>query len=443
MTTSARHARSIPFGYAAEATPPPMAANPPAWFQALRQSAKTRAVEHGLPSARTEAWKYTNLAPLAKRRFDDADTGSSVASSAPAAESGLEGPCLSFVNGRLCPALSRLDDLPDGLRVMGLAQALSEDPAWVEASLGSTVALNGNALAALNTAFTGDGCLIHAAADAAPAAPIHLRFISQGEDAARAYHPRIVITAEPGSALSVVETHEGASEREDWSNPVTEVRVAENARVRHVKLQAEAAQAIHTALTVAEVGRAGRYESMVLTVGAALSRNEIHVALAGEGAECALNGGYMIRGTQHADTTTVIDHAVPHCASREVYKGVLDDRAHGVFQGKIIVQRDAQRSDGHQLNRALLLSKQAEVNSKPELEIYADDVACSHGATTGDLDPDQLFYLRARGIDRAAAAALLVEGFMGEVLEAVPAGPERDLLIRRVAAWIDARSTDA
>ena len=215
-----------------------------------------------------------------------------------------------------------------------------------------------------------------------------------------------------------------------------DVQVGERAVLSHVKLQIEGKGAYHTALTKASLAGEGRYESHLLALGARLARHEIHVRFDGEGADCQLRGGYMARGNQHVDNTTVIDHAVPHCESREVYKGVLDDTARGVFQGKIIVRQDAQKTDGHQLSRTLLLSRKAEIDTKPELEIYADDVKCSHGATAGEPEADQLFYLRSRGLDHRTALALIVEGFMGELLEEIGHEPVRAALAARVADWI-------
>ena len=215
-----------------------------------------------------------------------------------------------------------------------------------------------------------------------------------------------------------------------------DVQVGERATLSHVKLQIEGDGAYHTALTKAVLAGGARYESHLLALGARLARHEIHVRFDGEGARCLLGGGYMARGNQHVDNTTVIDHRVPACESREVYKGVLDDTARGVFQGKIIVRQDAQKTDGHQLNRTLLLSPKAEIDSKPELEIYADDVKCSHGATAGEPEADQLFYMRSRGLDHRTALALIVEGFMGELLEGIGHEPVRVALAARLADWI-------
>ena len=354
----------------------------------------------------------------------------------PGAFDGLEGPSLVFVNGRLSGRHSRLDGLPGGLRVRGLAQGLADDPAEIEALIGDTTP-NGDPLAAFNAAFGADGCIVETAPGAAIDEPIRLRFVAAPGSAPLAYHPRVVVRLGAGSRLSLVECHEGPAGAPTWSNPLVDIRIGEGARLSHVKLQIEGEGAYHTALTKASLAGEARYESHLLALGARLARHEIHVRFDGEGANCQLRGGYMARGSQHVDNTTVIDHAVPHCESREVYKGVLDDTARGVFQGKIVVRQDAQKTDGHQLNRTLLLSPKAEIDTKPELEIYADDVKCSHGATAGEPEADQLFYLRSRGLDHRTALALIVEGFMGELLEEIGHEPVQAALAARVADWIE------
>ncbi len=434
MATHSR--RTIPFDYPARSDV--SAATLPGhglpWLDALRAEARAR-IADGLPSTRIEAWKYTNLTPLAALDFAAPDT-TMPAALRPGAFDAVEGPCLVFVNGRLSPHHSNLDALPDGVRLAGLAQALLDDPASIESRFGDTAPLNGDSMAAFNTAFAADGCLIEIAGEVAVDRPVRLRFVAAPGAGPLAYHPRVIVRLEAGSRLALIECHEGPDGETTWSNPVTEIRIGENAALAHVKLQIEGDGAYHTALTKAALEGGGRYESLVLTLGARLSRNEIHVGLEGEGAECRLGGGYMMRGTQHVDNTTVIDHLVPDCVSREVYKGVLDDRAHGVFQGKIVVWKDAQKTNGHQLSRTLLLSPKAEIATKPELEIYADDVKCSHGATVGELEDDQLFYLRSRGLDLRTARALIVEGFMGELLDAITHEGTRAVLAARIAAWI-------
>ena len=430
--------RTIPFDYPA---PGSAAAVLPGdglpWLDAVRDEGR-RLSANGLPSTRTEAWKYTSLAPLAELNFPPAP-GAEIPSAdlAAGAFDVLEGPSLVFVNGRLSSGHSRLDGLPGGLRVRGLAQGLADDPAGVEALIGSAESLNGDLMAAFNAAFAADGCIVETAPGAVIDEPIRLRFVAAPGSEPVAYHPRVVVRLGAGSRLTLIECHEGPVGVPTWSNPLVDIQVGEGARLSHVKLQIEGEGAYHTALAKVVLAGEARYESHLLALGARLARHEIHVRFDGEGANCQLRGGYMARGGQHVDNTTVIDHAVPHCESREVYKGVLDDTARGVFQGKIIVRQDAQKTDGHQLNRTLLLSRKAEIDTKPELEIYADDVKCSHGATAGEPEADQLFYLRSRGLDHRTALALIVEGFMGELLEEIGHEPARAVLSERVAAWID------
>ena len=432
--------RTIPFDYPA---PGAAAAALPGdglpWLDALRDEGR-RLSANGLPSTRTEAWKYTSLTPLTELEFPHpaaTEAHALPANLGPGAFDALEGPALVFVNGRLLEEHSRRDGLPSGLRVCGLAQGLADDPAGIEALVGGAESLNGDLMAAFNAAFGADGCIVEAEPGTAVEEPVLLRFVAAPGSEPLAYHPRVVVRVGAGSSLTLIECHEGPAGAPTWSNPLVDIEVGEGARLSHVKLQSEGESAYHTALTKAVLAGEARYESHLLALGARLARHEIHVRLAGEGADCRLRGGYMARGSQHIDNTTVIDHAVPHCESREVYKGVLDDTARGVFQGKIIVRQDAQKTDGHQLNRTLLLSRKAEIDTKPELEIYADDVKCSHGATAGEPEADQLFYLRSRGLDHRTALALIVEGFMGELLEEIGDEPVQAALVARVADWIE------
>ena len=429
--------RTIPFDYPAPGAG--AAALPGAgllWLDALRAEGRRLSAD-GLPSTRLEAWKYTSLAPLADIDFvPPAVDAVAEADLGPDAFAAADGPSLVFVNGRLSVRHSRFDALPRGLRIVGLAQGLSDDPASVEALIGETAPLNGDPMAAFNAAFAADGCIVETEADAVVEQPVRLRFVAAPGSEPLAYHPRVIVRLGADSRITLVECHEGPADGVTWSNPLVDVQVGERATLSHVKLQIEGGGAYHTALTKAALAGEGRYESHLLALGARLARHEIHVRFDGDGGRCVLGGGYMARGSQHVDNTTVIDHAVPHCESREVYKGVLDDTARGVFQGRIVVRQDAQKTDGHQLSRTLLLSPKAEIDTKPELEIYADDVKCSHGATAGEPEADQLFYLRSRGLDHRTALALIVEGFMGELLEEIGHEPVRAALAARVADWI-------
>lgn len=410
------------------------------WLARLREDAIERFKEKGLPTIRVEEWKYTSLRTLAKTDFSPA-TAAAVAlteASFPGAFSG-DGKShrLVFVNGRLQPGLSRLDGLPSGVRLLSLAEALERKPDLLEGRLGQIARLNGHALVALNTAFMADGAVLWLKPGTALDEPVHLVFLGAAEGGPIAFHPRILVVAERGSMATLIESHLGAAgDAVYWSNPVVEISLGPEAVLRHYKFQDESLKAFHVAYTEVSLAAGSRYDSFATAVGAGLSRNEIVIRFDGAGSECRLNGVYLLRGRQHGDTTTVIDHLQPRCNSREVYKGVLDGRAHGVFQGRITVHRDAQKSDGHQLNRTLLLSDQARISTKPELEIYADDVKCSHGATSGELADDALFYLRSRGIGEKRARSLLIEAFLSEIVDEIAFEPARDHLRARISNWL-------
>jgi Fe-S cluster assembly protein SufD len=267
---------------------------------------------------------------------------------------------------------------------------------------------------------------------------VHLVSIGAATGSAKMTAPRVLILAGEGSVASIVESHVGVGEAERFTNIVTQITVGAGAVLGHYKLQAEPGTVSHIATTRVTVADRGSYDGFVLTTGAALARSEIRGLLAGSHIEYRVNGAYLGRGRQHLDTTTFIDHAEPDCHSSEVYKGVLAEKARGVFQGKILVRPDAQRTDGYQMNRAMLLSREAEIDSKPELEIYADDVKCSHGATVGELEPDQMFYLMARGIPRDRARAILVEAYVAEAIDEIRGAPVREAFQGVAAAWLAA-----
>jgi Fe-S cluster assembly protein SufD len=295
---------------------------------------------------------------------------------------------------------------------------------------------DGDSLGALNLAFARDGYVIEVEAGASIETPVELLHLTRAGAATVAYHTRNAIVAGAASSATVIETFLHDTATVYWSQPVTRIRVDAGATLRHYKDQNEGLKAFHTAATAVRISENGRYESFVLTTGAALSRNEIAVVLEGRGAACRLDSGYLARGRQHVDNTTAIMHAKPQTTSAEVYKGVLDEQARAVFQGRIVVEKDAQKTDGHQLNKTILLSDRAEIDTKPELEILADDVKCSHGAAAGELDENALFYLRARGIDQTDARRMLVEAFVGETLENISNVAVRAAFERRIGGWM-------
>lgn len=416
------------------------------WLADLRTDALGRLVESGFPSRRVEAWRYTDLQPLADTALATAgpkDAGAAVdAASLPSIEGAHR---LVFVNGRFNAGLSDSGPAPDGLEVSTLAEAAANG--GIEGRVGALAGPNGHAVVNVNTAFMTDGCVLNVRAGARVEVPLHLVFVATpaaNGSPALAHHPRNLIVVGKDSRAALIESHVGAdADAVYWSNPVTEITIEPGARLDHVKVQADSPAATHLSFTRARLAESSRYESFVLTIGAALSRNEIEVVLDGENGVCRLNGSYLVRGTQHADTTTFLHHAVSNCDTDEVYKGVLDDTAHGVFQGKILVAPDAQKTNGNQLSRAILLSDGAEVTTKPELEIYADDVKCSHGATTGELDEEALFYLRARGIPTEVARRMLVRAFVGELIEGIEVDGVHAHLEGLVDGWLAAGASAA
>ena len=317
-----------------------------------------------------------------------------------------------------------------------LAEALAAPPHWLEAALAEPPPSDGDALLAFNTAFMRDGAVLRLAPGVRLETPLHLLFVTSAAGAERAMPLRNLILAEEGSSATVLESYAGEGAGRYLTSVVTLTVVGEGATLRHAKLQDEASDAIHLPATSAALAADSRYASFALSLGGRLARNAIVARLDGSGIDCDLSGAYLGRGRQHLDTTTWIDHAKPGSKSREHYMGVLDESAHGVFQGKITVRPGAQQSDAHQLNKNLLLSDGAQVDTKPELEIYADDVKCSHGATAGELDADSLFYMRARGLDEDLARGMLVEAFIADVVDRVEAAALRAHLQRAVLGWL-------
>lgn len=409
------------------------------WLAELRRAGLDRFAEAGWPTPRVEDWKYTNLKDLAALDTVPATANGTLAetpaSLLPASlqPAGRPAHRLVFVDGAYRDDLSHLGALSEGVTLGSLAAALADDPASLEPHLGRVGSIEGRPLLALNTAFMGDGLLLRLADGAVLDAPVEVVFVATAGDATAALHPRLLIVAGRDSRATIVEHHLSAGGREYFSNTVAEIALAEGATLRHYKLQDEATDAWHIAATEVTVGAGAAYESFYLSLGGRLARNEIRVRLEGEGGRCLLGGAYLADGRQHTDATTVIEHLAPETKSREVYKGVVDGRARAVFQGRITVHEGAQRIEGHQLNRTLLLSDRAEIDIKPELEIFADDVKCSHGATAGEIDDDALFYLRSRGIPEDEARGILVSAFLDDVLDEITDEAVREALRIRVA----------
>jgi Fe-S cluster assembly protein SufD len=397
------------------------------WLQRTRALAFERFAELGFPTLRDEDWKYTSVATLEKRAFrlvPESLNGVSADQVTPLALG--DSHLLVFVNGRHAPGLSRLGRLPSGADVGSLLQALAKRPDRFETLLTRDAEALVNGFTALNAAFWADGAIIDLAAGCVVEKPIHLLFITT--DADLAVHPRNIIRAGAGSQVEIIEHYVGLNDAAYFTNAVTHIEVDTNAAVIHTKLQQESLRGYHIADIRAEQERDSRFTSQSFALGGLLSRNDIATRLDAQGCEATLIGLYMANGRQHMDHHTLIDHARPRGTSREFYKGVLDGAARAVFNGKVIVRPDAQQTDAQQSNRNLLLSEHAEVDTKPQLEIYADDVKCSHGATVGQLDAEQIYYLRSRGIDDAAAHALLTFAFAEDVATRVSCVPLRSRL---------------
>jgi len=415
------------------------------WLSGLRERALARFAAAGMPTPRRESWKYTSLRALEQVGFGT--TGAPRAcisidrapSLLPAAS---EHHRLVFVDGHYRADLSTPGKLPAGAALMTLREVLAKQPDWLEANLGRLSDDSDQPLLALNTAMMMNGFVLRLDAGVVLHDPIEVVHLGGAGDRPLAYHPRNLVVLAPRSQATLIEHYTHMGEQPYYANVATEVALAEGAVLHHYKLQADALDAFHTATVHAEVGKGALYDAFGMTTGARLSRNEIAVRLAGEGANCHLNGAYLVRGSQHCDNTTAIDHLVPNTACSEVFKGVIDDRARAVFQGKITVHRDAQHSNGHQLSKVLLLSDRAEIDAKPELEIYADDVACSHGATAGDLDHDALFYLRARGIPETTARSMLIEAFLAESVTNIAAQGICPALMASIGHWLAGRRAE-
>jgi len=407
----------------------------------LRAAAFQRFASVGLPHRRVEEWKYTDLRALmrdAKPLGAPPDaTAKARARDAGALIGDIDARRLVFVDGAFVPALSDLKDLSRGLTIRPLAQALAQDDPLTGRYLGKVFATDDPAVA-LNTAFMGDGAVIHVAAGATVERPLHLVFAASGDKPA-ALFTRSLVVIEKGARAMLIESHEGAAARDYQVNTALDLVVADDAHVDHIKLTREGEKALHMSSLMADVGAHARFNTFAFTIGAGVVRNQLFLRFRGEGTVANIRGASLLRGREHVDTTMVVEHASVGCQSREVFKTVLDDQSRGVFQGKIIVQPGAQRTDAKMASHALMLSQDAEADNKPELEIYADDVQCGHGATAGDLDADLLFYLKARGIPQTEAEALLIQAFVGDAIEGIEHAGLREALIEAVGAWVRTR----
>lgn len=409
----------------------------PAWLAARRREAVERFAECGFPTTRDEDWKYTNVAPLLRTPFAPAsgpfelDRGAVARMGVVAAAGGRA----LFVNGFLASPASA----PPGVRVAGLDDALRADPGFVERHLARNEEPSG--FAALNRAFLRDAAVVHVGAGRTLRQPIELVFASQATAAPLLAQPRALVVLDAGSEATLVEIHAAADGMSSLENAVVEVVLAESARLEHVKV-IRGGDGAHVALTSVAAGRGASYASCVVVLGGRFVRNDLHVRLGGEGAECRLDGLYVAGGETFVDNHTAIDHARPHGTSRELYKGILDGRARAVFNGRVVVREDAQKTDARQTNKNLLLSERAEIDTKPELQILANDVQCSHGAAIGQLDDEQVFYLRSRGLSHERARRVLTWGFAVDVVRRIGSEAVRVEVERLVAARLEVEPSE-
>lgn len=396
---------------------------------ALRLEGSRAFAASGVPSSKLEEWRFTSLSTLAATPHAAAGPATVAIDGWALADSHR----LVVVNGRVCEKLSSLDELPEGVTVTSLAASLGGGSDRAAFALGKGVDLEALPFAALNTASFVDGAFIHLARGVVVERPIHLLFVTSGGDAPIWCAPRTLISADPTAQATIVE-HYVSADGETLTLPVTELQLAPGSVVKHIRLQEESRRARHIALQTVRLGRDSRLESVALNVGGALSRTDISAELGAPGAHASLDGLYLVEDSQHTDTHLRVRHAAPHCTSHELYKGILDGKSRAVFNGRIMVDEGAQKTDAIQSNRNLLLSQGALVNSNPQLEILADDVRCTHGSTVGRLDEEAVFYLRSRGIDRATAESLLTYAFAAEVVGLVPVDEVRERIEQHLVA---------
>ena len=421
----------------------------PQWLTQLRQQAWTRFSEVGFPTARrgNEEWKYTSVAPIANATFEHPSNASPGQVSA--AEVRRLAPWdsdwinLVFVDGRYSEALSATPVAPNGIVVKSLAEAVVADGDLVEAHLSRHALVEANGFIALNTAFIQDGAFVHVPDDHVSANPLHLLFLTTERGRPTASHPRTLILAGRHSKLSVIESYVTLSEASYFTNAVAEIELGEGAQVEHYRLLMDSPAAFHVGTTRVHQGQDSAFSSTSFAMASALARNDLHVTLDAPGSSCSLNGLYLTAGTQHIDNHIGINHAKPHTTSHQYYKGILGGKSRAVFSGKVVVQPDAQKAWARQTDRNLLLSEGAEADSSPSLEILADDVNCTHGATTGQIDEDTIFYMRSRGLDLETARGLMINAFASEIIDTVTLAPLRAYLERWISEALPSLQAEA
>jgi Fe-S cluster assembly protein SufD len=412
----------------------------PSWLKDIRAAAIRRFAESGFPSHRDESWRFTHLRPLLSHDFASAAEYSPNGLSARVLDNvsfpDTDALRLVFVNGQYAADLSPLRQSKGGLEIDSLRRALDSDVSWIKAHLAKFADVSGNPFVALNTSNVRDGAVIRIPKGHILAEPVHLLFVSTKGAAPVASHPRVLIVAESGAQATIIESYVSYDSDVYFTNAVTEIVVGESANINHHKLQRESERAYHVATVHAQVGANARFKTDSISLGGALVRNDVVAVLDGEFSETTMNGLYMGHGHQHVDNHTVIEHVKPNCVSHELYKGILTGRAKAVFNGRIHVHPDAQKTDAKQSNRCLLLSEDAQVNTNPQLEIYADDVKCTHGAAVGQLDENAVFYLQSRGIAESEAKDMLVYAFANSVIDKIKLEPIRDRVGSDLFQWL-------
>jgi Fe-S cluster assembly protein SufD len=408
----------------------------PSWLLPLRKTGIANFAKLGFPTLHDEDWRFTNVAPLAKLPLQPAsEPANDTAAKTVLGKyifAHLPGARLVFVNGYYSTALSSLRGLPSGVKMSNLAAAMVANSVFVEKQFCQCALTDDNAFAALNQAFFHDGGFVYVPAGVSIAEPIQFVFISTAKQGGETIQPRNLIIAEANSRATIIESYLSTHNAAYFTNAVTEIAAGDNATLEHVKFQDEAADAFHLATIAGKLGRASHVKIHSFALGAKLSRTSIRANLAGEGLECILNGLYLTRDEQLADHHMIVEHAQPHCASHEYFNGILDDKSRGVFHGRILVRKIAQKTDAKQTNKNLLLSDNATADTKPQLEIYADDVKCTHGATIGQLNDESIFYLRSRGIGADNARRMLIHAFAGEIIARVKHDSVREELDKLV-----------
>lgn len=405
----------------------------PRWLQSLREEAFARFSESGFPTTHDEDWRFTNVSAVAGTPFELA--GQTNVAKKELGQFGISGfACqLVFINGLFSEELSILP-AAKGARIGSLSAQLTQDPSGVEQHLGRYLNTERDAFAALNSAFIEDGLYVEVAVGVVVEQPVYALFITVPGATPTMNHPRNLIVAGESSQVTIVEDYVSLGEDTSFSNTATELVAGDNANVSHYMIVREGEKAYNFSTLRIQQGRSANVATHSLLLSGALIRNNVHPVLAGEGSECLINGLFMVNGRQHMDNYMLVEHASPHCNSRQFYNGILNGQARGVFHGRIIVHKDAQKTDAKQTNRNLLLSDDAQIDTKPQLEIYADDVKCTHGATIGQVDENALFYLRSRGLDEVSARDLLLLAFANECLDRMNSPQVREHLERLVVA---------